>query len=60
MSNDFADLVLCHPVGQRASDMAAALLRAIQSYQGRDSNKTAVALGESGTFPKVTKENFLR
>src|SRR6266851_769068 len=58
--DDFADLVLGHAVGQGASDMAAELLRSVKSCQHRDSNKTAVALGESGTFPDITKENLVR
>src|SRR5713101_9436391 len=58
--DDFADLVLGHAVGQRASDVAAELLGAVESCQHRDSNKTAVALGEAGTFPDITKENLVR
>jgi hypothetical protein len=58
MRDDFADLGLGHAVGQRASNMHPELLGAVQSYQRRDRNKTAIALRKLRTFPNVTEENL--
>ena len=60
MGDEFANLVLGHAVIQGTLEVTAELLRAVEGYQGRDSDKAAVVLGEFRTFLDVTKENFLR
>src|SRR5439155_9767645 len=59
MGDELDDLVLGNPIVERALEMAAELLAAIEGDEGRDSDQAAIALGETGPLPDIAEQDFL-
>ncbi len=59
MGDELDDLVLGDAIQERALEMAAELLAAIEGDEGRDRDQTAVALGEAGPLPDIAEQHLL-
>ena len=59
MGNQLDEFIFRDPIFQRAPEVEAQLLGAIEGNEGGDGDQAPVALGEAGPFPDIAKENLL-